>query len=330
MRIPATDSRITWLGVVDREVRPTWVRPWRLPVADHGLYAPDILSPAGRCSGMRIAFRAATRRLALAIVDPDANARPFVLVRDGEEVAAVRADAAGQVVFPDQDGADHAFEVWLPQNAAVRLAQVEVDEGAGFAKGERSHRAWLHYGSSISQCGEADLPTHTWPGRVARTHGVDLTSWGFGGQCHLDPLVARVMGARRADAISIKVGINIYGQASLGPRTFRSNAIAFVRLLREAHPSVPLAVISPIFSPVREALVNRAGLTLQMMRADLATAVEALRAHGDDRVHYLDGLHLFGPTDRDCLPDFLHPDTEGYRRIAERFSARLGPVLFGS
>ena len=194
---------------------------------------------------------------------------------------------------------------------------------------ERPRRAWLHDGSSISQCGEADLPTHTWPGRVARMHGVDLTSWGFGGQCHLDPLVARVMDAQRTDAISIKVGINIYGQASLGPRTFRSNAIAFVRLLREAHPTVPLAVISPIFSPVREATLNRAGLTLQMMRTDLASAVEALRTHGDQQVHYLDGLDLFGSADRECLPDFLHPDTEGYRRIAERFSARLGGILFG-
>jgi lysophospholipase L1-like esterase len=35
----------------------------------------------------------------------------------------------------------------------------------------------------------------------------------------------------------------------------------------------------------------------------------------------LDGLALFGPDDAGDLPDALHPNAAGYRRMGERFHA---------
>jgi hypothetical protein len=55
---------------------------------------------------------------------------------------------------------------------------------------------------------------------VTRARGWDLTCLGYGGQRHLDPLIACTIRDRYADLISMCVGINIYGQGSLNVRTF--------------------------------------------------------------------------------------------------------------
>jgi lysophospholipase L1-like esterase len=42
---------------------------------------------------------------------------------------------------------------------------------------------------------------------------------------------------------------------------------------------------------------------------------------GDNKIHYLHGHELFGADDVDDLPDGLHPNSAGYRRMGERFAA---------
>ena len=137
-----------------------------------------------------------------------------------------------------------------------------------------------------------------------------------------------VMRDRPADYLSMCVGINIYGGASLGERTFRSNIIGFVRLIREKHADVPFVVMSPIYSPPREATENRVGFTLQAMREQVASAVEALRAHGDGNVHYVNGLDVFGEDLGHLLPDDLHPNAEGYKVMGRNFIEKVARTYF--
>ena len=55
----------------------------------------------------------------------------------------------------------------------------------------------------------------------------------------------------------------------------------------------------------------------------LAQAVATRQAMGDDAVRHLSGLALFGEADAADLPDDLHPNTQGYRRMGERFHALM-------
>ena len=103
----------------------------------------------------------------------------------------------------------------------------------------------------------------------------------------------------------------------------------------------PLLVVSPIICPVAEEhpgptltyangnvyVVDRAielmtgALTLTRIRELLRGIVEQRRNTGDENVHLMSGLDLFGPDDIADLPDGLHPNAAGYRRMGDRFHA---------
>lgn len=147
----------------------------------------------------------------------------------------------------------------------------------------------------------------------------------------LDPFVARTIRDLAADAISLELGINVVNGDTLRERTFAPAVHGFLDTVREGHPHTPVLVVSPIWCPSVEDhpgpnLVApdgkfvakdgceelRAGcLTLRRVREILASLVEARRRAGDEHLHLLDGLALFGPDDAGDLPDDLHPNAAG-------------------
>ena len=201
----------------------------------------------------------------------------------------------------------------------VPVRAIELPEGSRLERSEDNRLKWVTYGSSITHCRTAGSPSFTWPGVVARGKNFNLTSFGFGGQCHADPMMARLIRDRPADFISVKIGINIYGGASLGPRAFRPAVIGTIATIRDGHPETPFAVCSPIWGHDRETTPNAVGLTLQQMRVEVREAVESFRQRGDANIYCVDGLKLFGEELAHLLPDNLHPDAEGYRRMGENF-----------
>ena len=202
-------------------------------------------------------------------------------------------------------------------------------------------RRWVHYGSSISHCLEAERPTGVWPVVASRLAGVDLQSFGLAGQCQLDPFAARMIGQQPADLISLKLGINIVNADSIRERTFVPAVHGFLDQVRDGHPDAPLVVITPITCPVAEDHPgptgygrDRAGRGHRTARGPgvgrphapahpgaEAEIVAARQAAGDAKLHLLQGPDLFGPDDVGDLPDGLHPSPAGYQRIGERFHA---------
>lgn len=148
------------------------------------------------------------------------------------------------------------------------------------------------------------------------------------------------------DIVSIKTGINIVNMDSMRERVFAPALHGFLDTIREAKPDVPITVISPIYCPSAETRPGptipdgqgrfvtidgfeqfRNGcLSLVRIREIIADVVDKRRTAGDPALHYVDGLTLFGAEDAHDLPDDLHPNPAGYRRMGERFAPGLAQL----
>jgi hypothetical protein len=361
---------LDWLGAMELVASPTGLSPRRLPAWTRP-QIPDLFmdSVVALPSGVRLRFATDATAIELdvmvthmrlvpedlvpssfdlvvedAVVDKVTTTVGTVLNIDQAAGNAVTIDAGDPTTirFDDLSAGAKTVEIWLPQRSAVEVRALRVNDGASVtAAGASGRRHWVHYGSSISHCIEASSPTATWPAVAARIAGVDLHSFGFAGQCMLDPYVARTIRDMDLDVVSIKVGINVVNGDTMRERTFGPAVNGFLDTARDGHPDAPILVVSPIFCPAAEdhpgpTVMNRAGkfvaiegldearatcLTLTKIRRMLSAIVASRRDQGDKNLHYLDGLSLFGPDDAADLPDDLHPNAAGYVRMGERFAA---------
>ncbi|GGP73648.1 GDSL-type esterase/lipase family protein [Streptomyces abikoensis] len=261
----------------------------------------------------------------------------------------LRTGPAGTVRFAGLPSGVKDIEIWLPQAEATELIALRTDAPVEAAP-DRRRRIWLHHGSSISHGPNAEGPTATWPALAASAGGVELVNLGLSGNALLDPFTARTMRDTPADLISVKVGINPVNSDAMRLRAFGPAVHGFLDTIREGHPFTPLLVVSPVLCPLQEdtpgpvvpetvdgkvtfRVLGDPGdlasgrLTLNVVRAELAR-VTACRAADDPNLHYLDGRALYGEADfaELPLPDRLHPDSAGHRRIGERFAE----LVFGA
>lgn len=271
---------------------------------------------------------------------------PATWSADGRPAADTDAGGPGIVRFAGLREGDKEVEIWLPHDEATALLGLRSNAPVAPSAAPRG-KLWLHHGSSISHGSNAAHPSGIWPAVAARLGGADLLNLGFGGNALLDPFVARTIRDRRADFISLKLGINIVNMDLMRLRAFGPAVHGFLDTIRESHQGTPLLVVSPILCPMHEhtpgptaadfstgRLRLRAGgqtgdsaggkLTLTVIRDALA-AIVAQRRLSDPNLHYLDGRILYGDDDhaRLPLPDGLHPDGAAHALIGERFAGAV-------
>lgn len=305
-------------GAVSFEQTDDGIRPYRLPYNQLKMFHPDLVSLAKHSTGVRVSFETDSKQVQFMVLAAE-QTRKFDLVIEGELYnTALLPEGKTEVFFNLPDGMKKV-EIYLHHAAPVTVQALLVEDEASIRPADRNQPRWITYGSSISHCGAAASPAQTWPAIVARTKGWDLTCLGFSGQCHLEPMVARMIRDLPADVISLCLGINVYGRGSLNQRSFRSAVIGMIAIIREKHPHTPLVLISPIYSPQRESIASNAGLTLMQMREEIQEAFAIITSYGDTNLHYIHGLDVFGSAYSEYLPDDLHPNAEGYKLMAKHF-----------
>lgn len=355
-----------FIGALDFDHRPNGISPRRLPDWTR-LQLPQNLNVMARMpSGVRLRFTTDSQRIALTVQttrlqeegDTQGRTPVFNLESEHGELQQQSATSTNTIYFDPRDPtafrmergepcliefnncSGHEHEIWLPHNAYVEIQCLELDDGASFGPASSNKPRWIHYGSSISHCMEADQPALIWPAVAARQAGASLHNLGFGGQCHLDQFVARTIRDQQPDMISIKAGINLVNADSMRERVFTPALHGFMDTIRETLPDTPILLVSPIFCPSAEdhpgpTLPNAEGkfvtvpgsmkiregcLTLRRIR----TLMEELVAVRNDRhLGYLSGLELFSEDDASDLPDDLHPNPAGYIRMGERFAEKV-------
>jgi len=248
-------------------------------------------------------------------------------------------DSVASFDLPASDQA-RRVQIWLPHNCSIELLDISADAPLEPDLAEPLPR-WVHYGSSISHCEDADSPLGVWPVAAARELGLEIYNLGMGGCANLEQFSARTIRDLPAELISLKLGINVVNGANLTSRTFGPAAHGFIDTIRDKHATTPILVMSPVCCLGHE---NNPGpseagsdgivrgqefsrhtwigeLTLRSIREILAELVE-VRAKTDPNIFYLDGLQLFSEIDAPTMPDGIHPDAAGYRVIAKNFVAK--------
>lgn len=333
LELDPTDSRLAVGGLAELVSEGGYWVPRRLPLAVAPLLAPTLDSRAQMPASGRLQFVTDARRIEIDVAFETlegAQPTPFDVVVDGELAARTKISGRGTLAVDNPSRRRRHVDVWMPQFGFVRLGRLRfVDCGEVTAPQNRGPR-WTAYGSSVTQCRTSAGPAETWPALVARSQGWDLRGLGFGGQCHLDPLVGRFIRDTPAELISLCLGINIYEQASFNERSLAAAIVGFVLTIRDGHPRTPIVLGSPIVSPSRESAPNAVGLTLARVREIVHETGAALTRMGDARLHVIDGLEVIGWPDKALLLDGLHPQDAGYRLMAERLRPRLSRVLSDS
>lgn len=323
-----SQCKALWHGHVSIQTTDEWTQAWRLPFEQIALFPPeDLRLRAAMPGGVRLAFYSDTSSISGSIVSVPGNQKLDVCC-DDVVCGTFDLDDRNEFHFAGLPEGNKLIELWLPQRGDFRLRELRIEDEASLSPYTDPRLQWTTYGSSITHCGEAQSPAYTWPAIVARERNVNLTCLGYGGQCHLDSMVARMIRDRPADYISLCLGINMHG-GTVGPRAFLPAIIGFVQIIREKHPTTPILLISPIISPPREVETSGTVWTLPLMREQVQLAWQTLRECGDENIYYLDGLELFGPELVHLLPDDLHPNAEGYKQMGRNFLDKAGPVLFG-
>ena len=316
-------------GAITIESGDGYVRPWRTDYQQKDLYPSidgNLVNQMSKPVGVRVRFASSSASVTLSVLPAEVD-RTFDVVIENERIDTLSlAMGESTLTVRDLPGDETPVEVWLPYDGPVSLATID---GEGVRSVSDTRLNWLTYGSSITQCGAAHSPSRTWPAIAARACDLNLTCMGLGGQCHLDSMVARLIRDRDADLLTMKLGINVMGAASLSPRSFRGAVIGFTQIIREKHPTIPIGIISPIISPPREATPNAVGFTLEMMRDELIDVVDRIRqVTGDEKIYYFNGLEMFGENlVDDYLPDNLHPNGDGYEILGNNAAVKVLPQL---
>jgi hypothetical protein len=329
-------SEALWAGYRYRDVDADgWTTFWRLDPRGHDFRLTDwtgypdkqghrlwdrAATPAGVRGSWRTSASAVSLEIRASLGIYSALAPVDVLV-DGELHQRCQLREGEQRITVALPGRSATVEIWLPQSGMIGVRTLSFDAEAEplAPAGPR----WITYGSSLTQCAGADGPSETWPALVARKQEWDLVALGFGGECHLDPVVARTIRDTPARLISLCLGINIYAAETFSGRTLPGQVEAFVSTVREGHPHTPLVVITPLLAPNLEGKQNALGLTLDDVRACVR-----LGARVDPEVHVIDGRAVLSQDEARALyVDDVHPGPDGYRLIAERLAPRLSQPL---
>ena len=192
MQLKPDAPQLTWQGAVSLQKTEDWVMPWRTPHSAHILFPEPLLERSAMPAGVRISFRSNTTQVSGNIV-PQNESGMLDLCCDGELIDSVDLKQQDSFAFKGLSDSEKSIELWLPQFGKFQLRSLEIGDGATLEPFTDTRPRWITYGSSITQCRTAASPTQTWPAIVARTHGLNLTCLGYGGQCHLDAMVARMI-----------------------------------------------------------------------------------------------------------------------------------------
>jgi hypothetical protein len=217
-----------------------------------------------------------------------------------------------------------SYTLYFPLYQGVQEVLIGLEEDAELLEPLpfAASRPIVLYGTSITQGGCASRPGMAYPNILSRGMKREMVNLGFSGSGKGEPEVARAI-ASLPDPACLVLD---YEANCDGLERLQVTMPAFIRILREAHPEVPIVVITRIRPPkadwdaeFREAMLARRAYQLEL--------VETLQQEGDRFISAIDGYELLGEQYAESTVDGTHPTDLGFFLIATAILPQLSRLL---
>ena len=219
----------------------------------------------------------------------------------------------------NMDGKPKKCLLYLPLYMELTHLDIGVAEGSEIKAIPSPFRHKIAvFGSSFTQGHGATNSGQTYTGFLQRWTGLNLVSFGMGGNSKLQPVMARILAATDADAFVF----DAFSNPSVP--MIKERIHPFIKTLRDAHPTTPLIFLRTIYRENRSFDTKREKFEQERMEYVDALMAEVVRQYND--VYFIDVKNQTG-TDHETSADGTHPMSWGYHRWAKAIEKPLLKIL---
>ena len=221
---------------------------------------------------------------------------------------------------PEKESAMREFTLHFPLYAHPDKVEIGLTQGAKLQKPApwKDPRPVVVYGTSIQQGGCATRPGMSHTNIMSRMLNRPFLDLAFSGSGKGEPAIAEIIaGIENPAMLILDYDANAHAD---GLRNTLSN---FIDILRKKHPLVPILLVSRL--PFAEEFKTKYQYTNERLELTLIHLEELKkrRESGDENIHFLDGMTLYGPEPWECTVDGVHATDLGFSRIAHN----MAPVI---
>ena len=298
---------------------------WRLGQNSAGLY----IRFRSNTTSMRIKWQSTFDNEQNHMTDLGTRGLDLYALVDGEwrAVAPVRPTRKGvnewtiiRNMLPEQ----REYMLYLSLYDGVKSLEIGVDEGAYIGQPEvaspSTKKPIVMYGSSILQGGCASRPGMAYTNIIGRRFDREVFNLGFSGNARLDMEIAHLMASVKDPGAFV---LDFVPNSS--DKLINEVAEKFFRVLRDAHPDVPVIFVEdPIFprsafdTKLHEEVVGRNIAMTQLFKR--------LKKAGERKIYYVSALKMLGD-DGDATVDGSHFTDVGALRYVENIMPALKKAL---
>lgn len=208
--------------------------------------------------------------------------------------------------------------LWLPRNEEIEDVEIDLPENANILPpSPYKYGPVLFYGSSITEGGCCTNVTNNYIALLSRWLDMDFYNFGFSGSAKAETEMGDFL-----KTIDCKVFVYDYDHNASTPKDLQETHERFFKQIRDAHPSLPILMMSrPNFYDTDECRKRREIIKQTYLNA---------KNNGDENIYFIDGETFFGEEDRTlCTVDTIHPNDLGFYRMAKAIRPVLENILKG-
>lgn len=313
----------------------------RIPAYLQDSVRPDLWARSLCSSGIAVRFASNSKRIAARyrlsmdfhmahMADTGTKGTDlYCLGEDGRwhyvNTARPTKDSIQQKVYVSNlDGEMHEWMIYLPLYDGISWLEVGVDSAAVLCKPQVqnpvSNRKIVFYGTSIMQGGCASRTGMASTCLIQRDLGIECVNLGFSGEGKMDACMARAMAA-----IPDVVAYVIDPVPNCTKDMCDTLTADFVRILRKAHPDVPIIMVEGLTYPYAHYDSFFRGYLPQKNEAFHKNFL-LLMAENPHNLYYVTTQGQTG-RDEEGTVDGIHLTDLGFRAYADKLEEVLTPLL---